>query len=162
MPYNVMPTYRISHTDNNGYDTLTITVNAKEFRGFLDHPTPDACNYLAEFLVDYMLDYEGIDDAVRGYGLEALEEYEQDTMTERLYSSFKMCWDMLCRYDEIDKRITRYDCALRDGEKAINDGNPWVMRLAQRRGDIFTSDREVAALGYALRQQGLIDNNKED
>lgn len=86
--YNVMPTYHISHTDNNGYNTLTITVNAKEFRGFLDHPTPDACNYLAEWLAEYMLDYEGIDDAVRGYGLDSLEGYEQDVKIERLYSSF--------------------------------------------------------------------------
>ena len=77
--YNVMPTYRISHTDNHGYNTLTITVNAKEFMGFLDHPTPAACNYLAEWLAEYMLDYEGIDDVVRGYGLDSLEGYEQDT-----------------------------------------------------------------------------------
>lgn len=157
--YNVMPTYRISHTDNNGYDTLTITVNAKEFMGFLDNPTPAACNYLAEWLVGYLLDYECIDDAVRGYGLGNLEEHEQDVMVERLYGSFKMAYDLLYRCDENDQRPNDRDRAMRDGEKAIDDGNPWVRRLARRRCDLFVSDREVAALGYALRWQGLIDND---
>lgn len=159
--YNVMPTYHISSTDNHGYNTLTITVNAKEFRGFLDHPTPDSCNYLAEFLAEYMLDYEGIDDAVRGYGLEALEEHEEDVKIERLYSSFKMAYDLLYRCDENDQRLSDRSRAMRDGNKAIDDDNPWVRRLARRRCDLFVSDREVAALGYALRWQGLLDN-KED
>lgn len=159
--YNVMPTYRISHTDNNCYDTFTITIKAKDFRGFLDHPTPDACNYLAEWLVGYMLDYEGIDDAVRGYGIDSLEEYEENVKIERLYSSFKMAYDLLYRCDENDQRLSDRSRAMRDGNKAIDDDNPWVRRLARRRCDLFVSDREVAALGYALRWQGLLDD-KED
>lgn len=158
--YNVMPTYQLDHVDKDGYNTYTITVNAKDFGGYLDEPTPERCNYLAEYMIEFMLDYEGIDDATRGYGLEALEEYEQDVKIERLYSSFKMAYDLLYRCDENDQRLSDRSRAMRDGNKAIDDDNPWVRRLARRRCDLFVSDREVAALGYALRWQGLLDNKE--
>lgn len=153
--YNVMPTYRISHTDNNGYNTYTITVNAKDFGGYLDEPTPERCNYLAEFMVEFMLDYEGIDDATRGYGLEALEEHEDEETTERLLKRFKAWYGMLYDADVKGVEIMGRDYAMELGDRSINSYNKWVRRLANRRCDAFTSDREVQALGFALDEENL-------
>lgn len=155
MNYNVMPTYQTSSVDEDGYKTYTITVNAKDFGGYLDEPTPERCNYLAEYMVEAMLDYEGIDDATRGYGLEALEEHEDEETTERLLKRFDAWYEMLYDADVKGVEIMGRDYAMELGDRSINSHNKWVRRLANRRCDMFTSDREVQALGFALDEENL-------
>lgn len=155
MNYNVMPTYQTDLVDKDGYNTYTITVNAKDFGGYLDEPTPERCNYLAEYMIEFMLDYEGIDDATRGYGLEALEEHEDEETTERLLKGFKAWYGMLYDADVKGVEIMGRDYAMELGDRSINSYNKWVRRLANRRCDAFTSDREVQALGFALDEENL-------
>lgn len=155
MPYNVMPTYQTSSVDEDGYNTYTITVNAKEFAGFLDEPTPERCNYLAEYLIEFMLDYGGIDDTVRGYGLEALEEHEDESTVDELLREFDKWYEMLYDADVRGVEIMGRDYAMELGDRSINSHNKWVQRLAHRRWDAFTSDREVQALGFALDEDNL-------
>lgn len=155
MNYNVMPTYQTSSVDEDGYNTYTITVNAKDFAGFLDEPTPERCNYLAEFLAEYMLDYEGIDDAVRGYGLEALEEHEDESTVDELLREFDKWYEMLYDADVRGVEVTGRDYMMELGDRSIKYNNKWVRALARRRRDGFTSDREVQALGFALDEMLL-------
>lgn len=153
--YNVMPTYQTDHIDKDGYNTYTITVNAKDFGGYLDEPTPERCNYLAEYMVEAMLDYEGIDDTVRGYGLEALEEHEDESTVDELLREFDKWYETLYDADVNGIEVTFRDYMMELGDRSIKCHNKWVRRLARRRCDAFTSDREVQALGFALDEMLL-------
>lgn len=46
--------------------------------------------------------------------------------------------------------------AMDAGERFIANGGKAFRELVEMRGDLFTSDREVAALGFALASVGII------
>lgn len=155
MPYiGYHETANPTNVDGENYPVFEIRIDSSDFREYLDDPTPDKCRYLVEYVLDYMLDNDGIDDIVKGYALSSLDDYEVEQMTDRLCAQFNKEYRFL--YENGDERVAGYDEALADGDRLIREENVWVRRLARRRCDIITSDRETAAFAFAMADLDLI------
>lgn len=81
------------------------------------------------------------------------ERIEADAETDKICRAFDARYQEL--YDAWDK-LPGYREDMERGDAAIKARNPWVSRLASWREDIFSSDREVSALGHVLNQFSLI------
>ena len=66
--------YRVGKPDKEGYPTYEITLNAKDFGVFLDNPTPKGCRFLAEWVIDFMLDPDAISAEVNDFALREIED----------------------------------------------------------------------------------------
>ena len=60
-------------------------------------------------------------------------------------------------YEQGENNIDGYEQALEQGEKFINENSNLVNHINRMRGDILSSDREVAAFGFAIADVGLIE-----
>lgn len=77
MPYiGYHETANPTNVDGENYPVFEIRIESSDFREYLDDPTPDKCRYLVEYVLDFMLDNDGIDDIVKGYALSSLDDYE--------------------------------------------------------------------------------------
>lgn len=74
-----------------------------------------------------------------------------DNVTRRVLDQFNKEYDFIYEHDR-NSYVAGYREALEYGDKLIRERHPIVAKLAQMRGDIFTSDREVAALGFAVTE----------
>ena len=59
---------------------------------------------------------------------------------------------------DLSDNVDNYNLALEQGEMFINENINLVNHINKMRGDILSSDREVAAFGFALADVGLIED----
>lgn len=77
----------------------------------------------------------------------------------KLIQSFNGYYDTLYQYG--DNALSNYDTALERGNEFIKERTGFVSALAELRSDIISSDREVAALAYALADLRAIEDFRE-
>ena len=77
----------------------------------------------------------------------------------KLIQSFNGYYDTLYQYG--DNSLSNYDEALESGNEFIKERTGFVSALAELRSDFISSDREVAAFGYALADLGLIEDFRQ-
>ncbi len=81
---------------------------------------------------------------------EGYELSEEEILISNLNDTFREIYDKLGS-DKMDGNLS-YKEALDIGDALINARNPIVEYLIDTRGDFFTSDREVATLGYVYKE----------
>jgi len=74
-----------------------------------------------------------------------------ESMTRKVLDQFHKEYDFMYEHDRT-AYVAGYDEALEYGDRLIAERHPIVASLCKMRGDIFSSDREVAALGFAVSE----------
>ena len=95
---------------------------------------------------------ETLDDA-RNFVNQDIAERQETKQIAELREKFSDYYSEL--YDNGDS-LPDYDKALKAGEKYIQTHPDFVQKFNETRGDILSSDREVASFGFALADAGLI------
>lgn len=66
---------------------------------------------------------------------------KRDDLLKRISDNYDALYDA----DDIERALERAGC-LEDGEAFIENNHDFIVELVKRRGDFFSSDREVMAL----------------
>ena len=77
----------------------------------------------------------------------------------KLLDSFGRYYDTLYKYG--DSSLSSYDDAMSNGDAFMREHTSFMSALASIRSDFISSDREMAAFGYALADLGVIPDFRE-
>jgi hypothetical protein len=74
-----------------------------------------------------------------------------ESIVRKVLEQFNKEYDFMYEHERT-AYVAGYDEALEYGDRLIAERHPIVASLCKMRGDIFSSDREVAALGFAVSE----------